>query len=107
MRGPSRRPDGTADAHLFPTRQYDLVKEFVIALLVVGVLTVLLAVVFSSPDRKALSLKAWAKAAPNDVVATATVDGAVCVSVWGGSVLSFGSSQIWSSRGRCSGPPIR
>jgi hypothetical protein len=67
-----RRRDATPDAHLFPTRPYDLVKEFVIALVVVGALTVLLAAVFSSPDRKATTLADWANADPNDVVATAT-----------------------------------
>ncbi len=66
--------DTTPDAHLFPTRRYELVKEFVVALVVMTVLTVLLAVVFSSPDRKAITLKAWAKAAPNDVVATASAE---------------------------------
>ena len=70
----SRRRDETPDAHLFPTRPYDLVKEFVIALIVVGVLTGLLAAIFSSPDRKAISLASWAKAAPDDVVATATAE---------------------------------
>jgi hypothetical protein len=66
----SRHP--TPDAHDFPTRPYDLVKEFVIALAAVTLLTVGLAAVFSSPDERAVSLKAWADAAPNDVVATAT-----------------------------------
>jgi hypothetical protein len=66
-----RRRRATPDTHLFPTRPYDLVKEFVIAVAVVGVLTVLLAAVFSSPDRKAITLASWAEAAPNDVVATA------------------------------------
>jgi hypothetical protein len=69
-----RRRDNTPDAHLFPTRPYDLVREFVIALVVVVALTVLLAAVFSSPDRKAITLSAWAKAAPADVVATATAE---------------------------------
>ncbi len=68
------RTDTTPDAHLFPTRPYDLVKEFVIAVVIVGVLTVGLAALLSSPDRKAISLSAWAKAAPNDVVATATAE---------------------------------
>jgi len=62
----------TPDAHDFPTRPYDLVKEFVIALAVVTVLTVALAAIFSSPDETAISLKSWANSAPNDVVATAT-----------------------------------
>jgi hypothetical protein len=67
-----RRRRATPDTHLFPTRPYDLVKEFVIAVAVVGALTVLLAAVLSSPDRKAITLANWANAAPNDVVATAT-----------------------------------
>jgi hypothetical protein len=62
----------TPDAHDFPTRPYDLVKEFVIAMVVVALLTVGLAVVFSSPDEKAITMRGWAAAAPNDVVATAT-----------------------------------
>jgi hypothetical protein len=62
----------TPDSHSFPTRDYDLVKEFIIALLVVVLLTVGLAAVFSSPDEKAISLRDWATAAPADVVATAT-----------------------------------
>jgi len=61
----------TPDSHSFPTRDYDLVKELVIALLVVLLLTVGLAAVFSSPDEKAISLRDWATAAPADVVATA------------------------------------
>ena len=69
-----RRGNATPDAHLFPTRPYDLVREFVIALVVVTVLTVLLALVFSSPDRKAVTLAAWANAAPADVVATAAAE---------------------------------
>jgi hypothetical protein len=62
----------TPDSHDFPTRPYDLVKEFVLALVVVSLLTVGLAAVFSSPDEKAITLRDWASAAPNDVVATAT-----------------------------------
>ena len=69
-----KRGDSTPGSHLFPTRPYDLVGEFVAALVVVSALTVLLAVVFSSPDRKAITLSAWAQAAPSDVVATATAE---------------------------------
>ncbi|HEU5269961.1 MAG TPA: hypothetical protein VFU36_08550, partial [Jatrophihabitans sp.] len=70
-----RRPPGrTPDAHLFRTREYDLVKEFVIALGIVLALSLLLAGIFSSPDRKPITLQAWAQAAPNDVVATATAE---------------------------------
>lgn len=67
-----RRADSTPHSHDFPTRRYDLVKEFVIALAVMTVLSVLGAVVFGSPDDKAISLQEWARQAPNDVVATAT-----------------------------------
>ena len=69
-----RRPTVTPDSHDFPTRPYDLVREFVVALSVMAVLSVLLAAVFSSPDRKAITLSAWAKADPADVVATATAE---------------------------------
>jgi hypothetical protein len=62
----------TPDAHDFPTRPYDLVKEFGIALVVVTLLSVGLAAIFSSPDEKAITMRDWAAAAPNDVVATAT-----------------------------------
>jgi hypothetical protein len=63
-------PLGSAE----PTRRYDLVKEFVVAFVVVALLTVVLAVVFSSPDDKSVSLAGWATAAPNDFVATATAE---------------------------------
>ena len=57
-----------------PTRRYDLVKEFAAALGVVALLTVALAVTFSSPDDKSVTLASWAVAAPNDFVATATAE---------------------------------
>ena len=59
------------DSHDFPTRRYDLVKEFVIALVVMTLLTAVLAAAFSSPDDKAITMARWAQADPNDVVATA------------------------------------
>ena len=71
---PLRRRNKTPDSHAFPTRPYDLVKEFVVAVVVVGALTVALAAIFSSPDRKAISLAGWAQAEPNDVVATAAAE---------------------------------
>src|SRR5674476_191586 len=63
--------DRTPDSHDFPTRPYDLVREFVIALVVVIVVSGGLAVIFSSPDDPAITMAGWAKAAPSDVVATA------------------------------------
>jgi hypothetical protein len=69
--GAGRRGDTTPDSHDFPTRSYDLVKEFVIALVVLVVLSGGLAAIFSSPDEKSITMSDWAKAAPNDLVATA------------------------------------
>ena len=60
------------NSHSYPTRPYDLVKEFVLALGAVVVLVLVLAAAFSSPDEKSITLAGWAKAAPADVVATAT-----------------------------------
>jgi hypothetical protein len=61
----------TPDSHDFPTRPYDLVKEGAIAFGVILALALALAAIFSSPDEKAISFKAWASATPNDVVVTA------------------------------------
>lgn len=66
-----KRADRTPLSSSYPKRPYDLVREVSVAFLVVAVLTVVLAAVFSSPDRPALTLASWAKAAPDDVVATA------------------------------------
>src|SRR6266536_1605439 len=57
-----------------PLRRYDLVKEFVIAFVVVSLLTVALSALFSSPDVKPITLAQWAKADPNDFVATAVTE---------------------------------
>jgi hypothetical protein len=64
----------TPDSHSFPTRPYDLVKEFVIALVVVSLLSLGLAAALSSPDESSITLKSWAQAASADVVATATAE---------------------------------
>jgi len=55
-------------------RRYDLVKEFLAALGVITLLTVVLAVVFGSPDKHAISLAEWARNAPNDFVTTAVAE---------------------------------
>lgn len=55
-------------------RDFDLVKEFVIALVVVTLLTIGLAVVFSSPDVRQVTLSTWSHADPNDFVATAATE---------------------------------
>ena len=66
--------DNTPDSHDFPTRRYDLVKEFVIALVVTLVLSVGLAAIFSSPDEKAITMSGWAKADPDNLVTTAAAE---------------------------------
>jgi len=64
----------TRAAAEFPSRPYDLVKEFVAALVVVTLLTVGLAAVFSSPDENSITMRRWAQVAPADVVATSTAE---------------------------------
>jgi hypothetical protein len=69
-----RRIDLDAEPWTGPKRKYDLVKEFVVALVVVSILTVILAALFSSPDDKPLTLGQWATADPNDFMATAVTE---------------------------------
>ena len=57
-----------------PMRRYDLAKELVVALIVVSLLTVGLAAVFSSPDDPSVTLADWATAAPKDFLATAAAE---------------------------------
>jgi hypothetical protein len=54
-----------------PYRSYDLVKEFVVALVGVTLLSVGLAVVLSSPDESPVTIRSWARADPKDFVVTA------------------------------------
>ncbi len=51
--------------------RYDIVKEFVIAFVVVALLSLLLSALFSSPDKHPVTIAAWAKATPVDFVTTA------------------------------------
>lgn len=50
---------------------YDILKEGTIALVVIGLLTVVLALVFSSPDERAITIKTWSNADPVDFAQTA------------------------------------
>jgi hypothetical protein len=47
-----------------PTRRYDILKEATIALVVVALLVVLLAILFSSPDVPPVTIQAWASHQP-------------------------------------------
>ncbi len=53
---------------------YDLVKEFLIAFVVVVILVVALAVVFSSPDEKPVTVQSWSTANPVDFAQTAITE---------------------------------
>jgi hypothetical protein len=68
-----------------PTRDYDLVKEFVIAVVVVAVLTAMLAALFSSPDEKPITLSTWSKANPTGFIlsAAAELDGTSGTATYG------------------------
>jgi hypothetical protein len=53
---------------------YDIVKEAFVAFLAVAVLIILLAVVFSSPDEPAVTLKTWSVVNPVDFAQTAVTE---------------------------------
>ena len=65
------RPDVDAPEWRGGHSPYDILKEGTIALVVVSLLTVLLAVVFGSPDDPAITIKSWSNAAPVDFATTA------------------------------------
>jgi hypothetical protein len=75
---------------------YDLVKEFIIALVVVAVLVTGLAVIFSSPDETPVTVKSWSTNNPVDFAQTAIteLDGTSGIATYGPPYNSTtGSSQ--------------
>src|SRR6188508_1667220 len=78
------QPDDEGEWHGEYVR-YDLIKEFVVALAVITALTVILAILFSSPDDKPTTIQNWAQADPADFVATAVteLDGTSEVATYG------------------------
>ncbi len=62
------------DPAAFPARRYDLIQEFVIALVAVALLTAGLAAVLSSPDVRPVTLASWSRAAGPDFTATAVAE---------------------------------
>jgi hypothetical protein len=54
-----------------PWRRYDIIKEGVVAIVIVSFLTALLSAIFSSPDSQAITFKEWAVASPDAFAATA------------------------------------
>lgn len=65
------RPDVDAPEWKGGYSPYDIIKEGSIALVVILILTVVLAVVFGSPDEPAITIKTWSNAAPVDFATTA------------------------------------
>ncbi|HVC69098.1 MAG TPA: hypothetical protein VNC61_02420 [Acidimicrobiales bacterium] len=57
-----------------PTIRYDLLKEVVIAIVVVALLTVGLAAIFSSPDETPTTIHQWSTADPGDFLTTALAE---------------------------------
>jgi hypothetical protein len=57
-----------------PMVAYDLVKELVLATVVVGLIALALAAGFSSPDVPSVTIKSWSNAEPVDFVTTATAE---------------------------------
>lgn len=74
-RAPRRpRTDLAARAWTGTVREYDLFKELLVGLVVVGLLVLGISAAFGSPDEASVTLKAWAAEAPADFVATATAE---------------------------------
>jgi len=57
-----------------PFVRYDLIKELVVALVVMAALAVVLTILFSSPDDSPTTIQSWAKADPGDFLTTATTE---------------------------------
>ena len=69
-----RRIDEESRVWHGPYRHYDIVKEFCIALGVVLALSVVLTILFSSPDEKPTTIQSWSRTDPVDFVTTATTE---------------------------------
>jgi hypothetical protein len=74
---------------------YDIVKEFLIAFAVVIVIVVGLAVIFSSPDEKPVTIKSWSTSNPIDFAQTAIteLDGTSATATYGPPYNNNGSAQ--------------
>jgi hypothetical protein len=76
---------------------YDLLKELVLAMVGVGVLTIGLAAIFSSPDVPPVTIAAWAQNDPVDFVTTATGElaGTTDSAGYGNPYNTNGPGQAW------------
>jgi hypothetical protein len=68
------KPDRDVPDWAGPTARHDLLREVSICFVVVLVLVVALAVVFSSPDERPVTIRSWSKAKPVDFVQTAATE---------------------------------
>ncbi len=93
------RPDVDAPEYTGKYAPYDIIKEGTIALVVVGLLVVLLATLFGSPDERAITIKAWSNADPIDFATTALGE-------LNGSTItaSYGAPYNTASPGQALGP---
>ncbi len=91
------RPDVDAPEYKGAYVPYDIIKEGAIAVLVVFILTAALALVFSSPDEKAITIKTWSNADAVDFAQTAgdELAGTSAVAGYGAPYNSNGTSQHW------------
>lgn len=74
MSAPTRQAQLEREPWTGPVRRYDILVEGTIAVVVVAVLVVVLAAIFSSPDDPALTFKGWAKAAPDNLYAVTVAE---------------------------------
>ena len=91
------RPDVDAPDYKGRYVAYDIIKEGAIAVLVVAILTVALAVVFGSPDEKAITIKTWSNADPIDFATTAfsELNATSRVAGYGAPYNNGGPAQHW------------
>jgi hypothetical protein len=89
------KPDRDVEEWRGPYVPYDIVKEFLIAFAVVLVLVFGLAIVFSSPDEKPVTIKSWSTSNPMDFAQTAIteLDGTSATATYGPPYNDNGSPQ--------------
>src|SRR6202011_4633450 len=93
-----RREDEAARQWTGSYRPYDIVREAMIALGVVLALTLVLTILFSSPDDKPSTIQQWSRTDPVDFVTTATteLDGSSASGGYGPPYNHNGNGQnIW------------
>lgn len=77
MTGAAPKPPAAPDERApwpGPFVRYDLVKELVVALVVVAGIAIVLTILFSSPDDPPVTIQSWAKADPGDFLAVAITE---------------------------------